>query len=117
MAGVLLTVTLVSCGAAGGESRTTEAAYPPCSSFAGKRMTAAAFTQCTVDAATADQLDTPVGEYSLPATGRTLCEDNRVLIWNSLGWGYEGEPFHAFNSTTVELVAPEADRQLCATEP
>ena len=88
-----------------------------CSSLAGEPLAASAFDQpCEVDQATADLLDVPVGQTFFVGAATTLCEDGRVLFWNDLGWGYEGEPF-AFHDENAEKVAPADARDSCEVEP
>jgi hypothetical protein len=91
----------------------TGADIPTCSSFYGKAADASAFTQlCRIDEATAQLVGKPIGTRLLATTGRSLCRDGRVLIWNDLGWGYEGQPFTR-HADGVQQVAPETERESC----
>ena len=116
-----LVVLAAGCGGSSGSPGTpgtsaAETTTPTCSSFVGQPANASDFeTPCKVDEATADLLNEPVGGLFVAGTGTTLCEDGRVLIWNDIGWGYEGEPF-VQHVEGAEQVAPQAERDKCATE-
>lgn len=121
---LLVAVTLTGCGSTASKDGSTaaspatsitltKAAEPACSSFTGQRVTAATFSEpCLIDDATAHLAQLPVGTKFYAGTGTILCADNRVLIWNDLGWGYEGQPFNAFH-VGDEQGAPTAETKTC----
>ena len=52
------------------------------------------------------------GPVDLDPVATYDCTDGRVLYWNSVVWGYVGEPAHA-QPADAEPSAPEAERTAC----